>query len=442
MKKFVVGWGAPVLALLIGIPAHAAGFSLYEQSAKASGQAGAWVARADDAAANWYNPAALVRLEGTQFLFGLNAISAGNSSNFTINDAMFASSNVFNGGMTVAPGTKFEAESNTVLPVHLYFSQRLNDRVAIGVGLTTPFGLVTEWKDAPLTYSSDQAELMTLMINPNVAFAVGDNAAFAFGLDYIYADVEEFSRSVPVQSATFGEPSDPFEAIGRSNLTGNGGDIGWNAAWHYAAPDWSMGFSYRSALDPKIEGTVEFTGFGGLQSQFPDSPAKATINLPATAAMGLAFTGLEKVTFEFDITWMQWSRFQKLVVDIRNNTMLVPDIVLNQDWKDGFAARAGADWAIADAHHLRFGLLRDQSPAPSQTLRPAIPDADRTGYTFGYGFNGKSFQVDAYWMHVAFADRAASGIFTGQNPGPNDGVIDGTYRSSNDLFGLTAGIKF
>ena len=38
------------IALLAAAPAFASGFGFYEQSAKASGQAGAWVARADDAA--------------------------------------------------------------------------------------------------------------------------------------------------------------------------------------------------------------------------------------------------------------------------------------------------------------------------------------------------------------------------------------------------------
>lgn len=439
MKKLVIGCAAAVLILLGAFPARAAGFSVFEQSAKASGQAGAWVARADDAAANWYNPAALVRLDGTQFQFGLNSIDIGSDTTFTINDSTFVGANPFNGGTTAAPGTVYEHESNNVLPAHLYFSQRLNDRWAVGVGLTTPFGLVSEWSDAPLTYSSERAEFMTFVINPNIAFMVGDNAALAFGLDYIYADVKEFSRSVPVQA-------DPgtvaFEAVGRSNLTGNGGDLGWNAAWHYAAPEWAMGLSYRSALNPEIEGAVEFSGFGDYQPLFQNSPAKTTINLPSTAAVGLAFTGLESVQFEIDLTWMQWSRFRTLVVDIRDNQGLVSDIVLNEDWKDGFAVRVGADWAVADAHHVRFGLLRDQNPIPTQTLRPSIPDADRTGYTLGYGFNGERFQVDAYWMHLNFDDRVASGVFTSATPGPNDGVIDGTYRSSVDLFGITAGIKF
>lgn len=439
MRKLVIGWAVAVVALLGAFPALASGFSFYEQSAKASGQAGAWIARADDAAANWYNPAALVRLEGTQVQFGLNYLEIGKESSFTINDSVFASPNRINGGQTFAPGTTFDGVSNTVTPVHIYFTQRINDRWAFGVGVTTPFGLTTEWNDAPLTYVSQRAEFITFVINPNIAFKVGDNASFAFGVDYIYADVQELSRLVPVQL----DADNEFEVIGRSNLTGNGGDIGWNAAWHYAGPEWSMGLTYRSALDPEIDGQVEFSDFGPIQQFFVDSPATATLNLPSSAGVGLAYTGLKSVELEFDITWAGWKRFAKLAADIQNNSAFVADLSLNENWSDTFAARAGANWKINDANQVRFGLLRDQNPVPTETLRPTIPDADRTGYTLGYGFNGKKFQVDAYWMHLTFDDRNSSGIFTTPPAGsPNDGVIDGTYRSSVDLFGLTAGLKF
>src|SRR5512139_1908609 len=108
MRKQLIAVAA---ALLATVPAMASGFSIFEQSAKASGQAGAWVARADDAAANWYNPAALVKLEGTQVQFGFNYIDIGGDTSFTLgNDAVaIGTAGLF--GVTVTPGQVFESES-------------------------------------------------------------------------------------------------------------------------------------------------------------------------------------------------------------------------------------------------------------------------------------------------------------------------------------------
>src|SRR5512139_1285149 len=143
MRKQLIAVAAGLLA---AAPAMASGFSIFEQSAKASGQAGAWVARADDAAANWYNPAALTKLEGTQIQFGFNYIDIGGDTHFKLGNDTSAIAAAAAVGVTVTAGQEFDSESNLALPSHLYFTGHLNEKWAYGIGLTVPFGLVTEWK--------------------------------------------------------------------------------------------------------------------------------------------------------------------------------------------------------------------------------------------------------------------------------------------------------
>src|SRR4029450_9872996 len=115
-----------ILAVIVVVaagPAFASGFAFYEQGAKASGQSGAWVARADDASANWYNPAALAHLSGHEVQFGINYLEVGRDTQ-----------------LAPAPGVSFDAVSNAETPVHFYYAQRINDRVAWGIGLNNPFG--------------------------------------------------------------------------------------------------------------------------------------------------------------------------------------------------------------------------------------------------------------------------------------------------------------
>jgi long-chain fatty acid transport protein len=429
-----------LLAVAAG-PVLASGFSIYEQSAKASGQAGAWVARADDAAAVWYNPASMVRLDGMNLQLGMNLITVGSDTELLSNDE--------NWGLT-AP-TKFETEREDVTPLHLYFTHKISDRIAWGLGINNPFGLVSSWEDQPVTLSHRRAELHTFLVNPNVAFAVNDNWSLAVGLTYLYADIKEFSRDI--DQAPLLEPLPgpmPENTIGRSDLTGDGDDWGWDIALLYKTDEWSFGFTFRSELSPDIEGNVAFTDIDPLLREggaygidlFPSGPGSAALDLPAQAAIGAAWNVSDVWTLEFDITWAGWSSFEELAIDFENETEIpgvfipvVQDEVRRQDWNDTNALRLGSSVKLAENHELRFGALVDQAPVPRHTLRPSIPDSDRKAVTFGYGLKAGNFNLDFYYMPLWFDEVYARGDF-------EEGVIDGTYTSFTHLAGVTANVKF
>ena len=463
--------------------AVASGFSIFEQSAEASGQAGAWVARAGDAGANWYNPAALARQQGMQIQFGTTWIPIGDDSDLVLDPAL--------------GGARFSAVGHDAFPSHLYFSQRVNERVAWGVGLNAPYGLVTEWTDQPVTLSARRSELTAFVLNPNVAFNLDDRWSVAVGLDYLYADVPEFSRDLAQADLvglylglgqaglpTFQTGLAPGDAatVGRSNLSGDGDEWGFNLATHYRKDEWSFGLTYRSGFRVDVEGRVEFTGIvddfltGGL-SLFPDGPGSAEVDLPAQGAIGLAYLGAEDWEFEFDVSWAQWSTFEDLALDFRAETFVtdtrgsvvffdassgqvdpgapllnpdftprvpvagevafpipvVEDIFLVEDWDDTFAFRFGAAHRIRERHEVRFGLIYDEAPVPSETVRPSIPDGDRTVVSVGWGFLGDKWKIDAYYMPVWFDDQVA---VAGE-----DGVLPGVYESFTQLLGVTFNLR-
>ena len=390
-----------ILATIVAIGASrafASGFGFYEQGAKASGQAGAWVARADDASANWYNPAALANLSGMEVDFGLNYLEAGNDTQFRL-----------------ASGTSFNAVSNTETPGHFYFSQKINDKLAWGVGLNNPFGLVSEWNNAPLTLSSRRAELHTYLFNPNLAFKLGNRWSFALGADYLAAEVNEFERDVPGGST--------------ANLTGEGDAWGYNFAFQFKMDQFSLGGQYRSSLRPNVTGNIDF----GAPLAFLDSPASAHLDLPGQTLLGAAWTG-KWVDVEIGGYYTQWNYFKSLDVDATSPT--TPDIHLVENWTGTWSYRLGLAFRLSNSmkHELRAGYVYDKSPVPVETLRPSIPDSRRTGYSLGYGYASKRWGIDAYAMDLLFADATAVAGETG--------VIPGTYSTTIWLAGVTAKYRF
>jgi long-chain fatty acid transport protein len=405
--------------------ALAAGFSLEDQGGKAAGLAGAWVARADGAAANWYNPAALARIPGMQVQFGAGLFRAAGNTELSSGDPAW--------GLDPTAPAAFQAEDESNLAPHAYFSQSIGKRWAWGVGVNRPFGFAIAWNDRPVTESAERAELGTYAVNANVAVALGEQWSVGAGLTYLQAELDTFSREVPVNL-----DNDPgtIEAIGRGNLTGSGSDVGFDVAALYATRGFSAALVYRSGISPTLDGDVTFTGFGSAQALFPDSPTEVTLDLPAGAVAGVAWSAADTWQFELDVSWAQWSRFRSLPVDVREETVpFVVDTRQRQDWEDTIGYRLGVSWQFAEHHEARLGLLQDEGAVPEDTRRPALPDADRVGVALGYGFSGEAWSVDAYLSSSFYSDATANGD-------PGEGVLDGTYRSDSLGIGATVTRRF
>jgi len=221
-----------------------------------------------------------------------------------------------------------------------------------------------------------------------------------------------------------------------ADLTGDGDAWGWNVAAHYASDAWSFGFTYRGEMEPDIDGTLDYSGFEALGPFAPaDTKGTTTLGLPAQAAIGAAWNVADGWEVEFDVSWAGWSNFEALDISVDEGD----DIYLEENWDDTFAFRLGAAYDLNDRHQIRFGALFDQSPVPVETLRPSIPDSDRTAVTIGYGFSGKSWNIDAYYMPLFFDETTAKGdpAMKPLATTTPDGVVDGKYETFGHLLGVT-----
>jgi long-chain fatty acid transport protein len=387
-----------VIAFLVAAPAFASGFGYYEQGAKASGQAGAWVARADDASANWYNPAALVHLTGREVQFGFNYLQPGNDTQFS----------------PAGSGVSIDAVANGTSPAHFYFSQKINDKVAWGVGLNNPFGLVTQWDDPLITPFSQRSELRTYLLNPNFAFKMGNYWSVAIGADYISTEVRQFSAE-PLPNVT-------------TNLTGEGDAWGYNFALQFKNEYFSIAGQYRSELRNDIDGNLNVSQPAAVIA------ATTVVDLPGQTMLGMAWTG-KRVDIEVGAYYTQWNYFKSLDVTFANP--LIPPVNQTENWEGTWSYRLGLAFRIGEEmkHEIRIGGVFDETPIPAQYLRPSIPDADRTGFSLGYGYQGKSWGFDIYAMYLDFDEAVANGS-------PADNVIPGTYTTTISMAGVTAKYRF
>ena len=124
-----------------------------------------------------------------------------------------------------------------------------------------------------------------------------------------------------------------------------------------------------------------------------------------------------------------WSSFDTLNVDFDPASGIDP-LVRPQGWDDSNTYRAGAQYLLNGRSQIRFGLYFDESPQPSYSVSPLLPDAERWGYSLGYGYTGNKVDVDAYVLYVAFDDRTTMDNLDG---------FYGTYSTNVLILGASVG---
>jgi len=416
-----------LILLLAPVTSRAAGFLIFEGGAKALGMGGAFTAQADDPSAIFFNPAGLSQVEGVQVYGGFSFIFIG--TDFS--------------GVDPDPGFGTTGETGTLLfsPVNVYATWQFNPKFTAGIGLFNLFGLGQDWND-PATFVgrhiATKVDLRSFWINPTIAWQPIEDVSFGFGLDLVYATVD-LDRYV--------QQWDPngqgFLNVGTAKLEGdNGLDVGWNVGGLYRSPNnVNIGVSFRSQVTTDLEGPAGFvqvpSGDAALDqavaASFPtDQSVKTTLRLPWIMSLGVAYTGLERWTFEVDFNYVAWSRFNALFFEFNEDPSL--NTLRPQNYDDKWSLRTGFGYDLWEELTLRGGYYFDPTPQPEGAMSPMLGDVTRHGISGGVGYHTGAITFDGFILVLISTDRSTNGLsYDGYN---------GTYSSFGNVFGLNVGYKW
>jgi long-chain fatty acid transport protein len=400
--------------------AHGAGFALVQQGTAAMGQGNAFVADASDASAIFYNPAGLNQLKRAQ-------VYVGSFLNYPDRN--------FSGG-----GEDSQTNHRLYRSLTTYIAIPVHDRVALGIGFFSPFGLGTVW---PPTwagrYLTTYSDLKTYNLNPTISVKVLDNLSIAGGVDFLWSRVQ-LKRKIPVVVGGVTFPD------GESNLTGDGSGTGYNFGVLYEPLSGvKLGAAYRSKISVDFKGDLTTT----LPSPFPaTSPiaGSAGLTFPASLTVGVAYSRVKPFTFEFDATWTGWSSYSKfktnLQAPIRVNGVLTDTVTIPKNWNDSWAFRFGANYEIREGMKVRAGYIYDLTPVPDSGFDPQVPDANRHIFTVGSDLKVlKRFTLGFAYNFILSESR------TKNNSIPVNGVpaplqANGNYTSNVHSLGLSCAFQF
>ncbi len=415
-----------VCAALLGYGAAAqgSGFALLEQSGSRLGSAFAGTtAVAEDPSTMFFNPAGLVDLEGLQAAFVPSGIHI--SSEFNDRGSLAALGQPLGHEGGNAGGWNFVPAG--------YVSTRLNDKLAVGLGVNAPFGLKLEYSDGWIgRFQALKSEIRTINVNPTIAYRINDVVSIGVGVSYQKLQAEltnsvNYSAVVAQglqQLALTGAiaPADVPALIaanagleGHASVRGDDHSWGFNVGVMFDLSDATrIGLSYRSAIDYDVEGAAHFTA--------PSVANPIGASIVAAASAGPLATGLASVDLELpeiaivslrqrfgsnfellaDVGYTGWSSVQELRV-VRDTGETVS--VTPEHWEDTWRFALGGSYTLSPTVKLRAGIAYDESAVPDSTRTPRLPDVARRWLAIGMNWRySDMMSVDVGYAHLFSSD--------------------------------------
>ena len=306
----------------------------------------------DDASTVWFNSAGMTRLKGVWTI-----TSAVPVISYRLDYTDQGSTSVLGQPLT-GPSA---ANGGRTSPVpHLYVVRKLNDRVWAGFGFNAPYGLGNDYGETWAgRYHATKTELAVFNMNPAVAVNLSDHLSVGFGLDVqrsetTLANMIDFGSLGAVQ----GLPLAPQRHDGRIELKAGDWAVGYDLslAWN-ASTRARLGMTYRSQIEHTVKGTARFsvpteaaalTAGGAL---FRDTPATAVLPMPREFSTSASYQLGPKWVLAGDVTWTDWSRFERLVVTFANPSQ--PALMQNASFNDSIRSAVGIIYRTGGAWELR-----------------------------------------------------------------------------------------
>lgn len=441
-------FGKYLLALLIATPqvAFGAGYELLEQSAEGLGQAfsGSTTGSYQDASAAFYNPGALTRLERPTASIGVHMISPRaefeNEGSRYVPQVGGGPLSGNNGG----DGGEFAVVGN------LYGAIPLGTNAVFGIGITSPFGLRTDYNETWVgRYHAVESDLTTVNILPSVAFKVAPGFSIGVGLQTVYGEAK-ITNAVDFATIALTAPGVPSAALagltpgsadGMARIDGDDWGFGYTIGALYSPTSSThIGINYRSAVHLDLEGGADFDlparlAFLTRSGSFVDTSTRAGVTLPGSLSAGFSTELTDQWTYYADATWVNWSKFEELRVEFGSGQA---DVVQDENWEDSYRVATGVSYGCSPALLLRAGLMYDKTPVRNIAHRtPRIPDNDRYWLTLGATYEvTPNTRLNAGYAHIFVPDT--SSVVTSST----GAVLDGEWNSGVDILSFSLSSSF
>jgi long-chain fatty acid transport protein len=333
----------------------------------------------------------------------------------------------------------------------------INQEWTAGIGLSSPWGLVTEYDDGWIgRFQAMKSSIKTYNVNPAVSWKPAGN--FAFGLGFNFQRIEaELTNQVNyggalasgaqglltagrINAAQFAQMvRDSYGLESSAKVEGSDNGTGWNIGllWDLDANS-RIGAQYRSRIRYTLSGDATFVNpaapatvpgaiVAAVNDQLSNTSITSDIEMPEVVNLSYFRTIDGKWDVMVDAQWTGWSSIQALTV-LRSGGSTLQSTPLN--FKDVWKVAFGVNYRYNDQWMWRGGLAWDQSPVEDEYRTPRLPDSDRTWLSAGVQYKmSNALKFDFGGAYIL--GRDASININGHPPStPTYGLLKGHYEGN------------
>ena len=423
---------ALILAVVSGAT-YASGFQLMEQNASGIGNAFAGSAAVgENASTIYYNPAAMTRLQAHEISAGLVALKP--SLRFKDQGSSV--------GLLDGAGNGGDAGDWAYVP-NVYAAWAVNKDIYLGLGISSPFGLKSDYKDRWLGAAQSQLyEVKTININPSLAWRATDKVSLGFGLNWQKVDVK-YDRLAGAYALG---PLQLDRITAKARFDDDA--WGWNVGVLFElSPAMRVGLSYRSRIKYHTSGDIKLhsddsavgnTTLAALTAMGAQSSIKGNITLPDSFIISVAQNLSNRWEMLGDLSWTGWSSIPKFDL-IRTSGVLNGTQAqrLDTNLRDTWRIALGANYKYNDQWKLKYGIAYDQTPVKrSETRLVQLPDNDRLWLSFGTQWMpNKGSRLDLGLAYLYVRDTRINKLVNTASQGYEAGRVTGKYDGDLWIFG-------
>jgi long-chain fatty acid transport protein len=405
-------------------------------------RAGAFIAGADDLSAQYYNPAALIRLRRPQLYVSYSQVSQPIEFTRKDYDASGALDNTW------------DMVSNEAKPMHIpnfgvshHFGLK---NTMFALGLFSPFAPRYDYpEEGGQRYTMKDAEFLQFYAGPSVAHRIGwltlgagvywtqvradqtlDLAICSTAFDAAEQNCNEENLNQPDGETQIYDVGVELSMADRRRIT-------WNIGLLAEPKEWiSIGYSAQPRLDVSGTGTIKAEFEEGHWMTDPDTPLPiikgskhsdddVTVNLvmPWIHRFGVAFHDADRNwEVEGAMTYQRWQVTEEITVTNLNLVLPVTDevaafdvqdividddIILPADYVDTFSYRLGGHYRVIDPLLLRAGVLYEGSAVPAATQGVNLMDGNKWAVGFGgsYSLFNNALDIDLGLLRTWYPER-------------------------------------